>query len=63
MQRFVHVGVAALLALLIAGAARAEDWVLRRGYVLQRLSRRTGGGASTWGVPDRRSISLPRRCL
>jgi hypothetical protein len=30
MQRFLHMGVPALLALLIAGAARAEDWVLRR---------------------------------
>jgi hypothetical protein len=30
MQRFVHMGVPALSALLIAGTARADDWVLRR---------------------------------
>ena len=30
MQRFVHMGVPALSGLLIAGTARADDWVLRR---------------------------------
>jgi hypothetical protein len=30
MQRLVPVGVPALSALLIAGTARADDWVLRR---------------------------------